>query len=180
MALTAGRQPGVRLGSYLAFTDRDGGYDVSNVPSGELRLRVADDLLPASYASDGASHSIRVEAGSREIVTLQVIPLNSIHGHVCHDGNGNGRCDPGEGLADMAVRLGEAVTATDSNGTYGFYNMQPGPYAVRLETERPGETYQPVSDREIGVELRPGAPLVGVDFRVVPRDKPVILQGTVR
>ena len=90
------------------------------------------------------------------------------------------RCDPGEGLADMAVRLGEAVTATDSNGTYGFYNLQPGPYAVRLETERPGETYQPVSDREIGVELRPGAPLLGVDFRVVPRDKPVILQGTVK
>jgi SdrD B-like domain len=171
---------GVRLGSYLAFTGADGWYEFTNVPSGELPLRVADDLLPASYVSDGTSHSIRIEAGGGEIVTLRVVPLNSIHGHVYHDVNGNGRYEPGEGRANMAVRLGEAVTATDSSGAYGFFNLQPGSYEVRLETNRPGETYEAASSQDIGVELRPGAPVAGVDFRVAPKEKPMFLQGTTR
>ena len=167
---------GVRLGSYLAFAGADGWYEFTNVPSGELQLRVADDLLPASYVSDGTSHSIRIEAGRRELVTLRVIPLNSIHGHVYQDVNANGRLDPDEGRANMAVRLGDAVTATDISGAYGFYNLQPGPYEVRLETNRPGETYESASNPDVTVELRHGAPVGGVDFRVAPRDKPVILQ----
>jgi Carboxypeptidase regulatory-like domain/SdrD B-like domain len=171
---------GVRLGSYLTFTGPDGWYEFSNVPPGELQLRVANDLLPASYVSDGTSHSMRIEAGSRESRTLLLIPLNSIHGRVCHDVNGNGRCDAGEGLANMAVRLGDAVTATDSSGAYGFYNLQPGPYEVRLELDRPGETYAAASSQTISVELRPGAPLLGVDFRVAPKEKPTFLQGTIR
>ena len=72
------------------------------------------------------------------------------------------------------------MTATDSSGAYGFYNLQPGLYEVRLELGRPGETYAAASSQTISVELRPGAPLLRVDFRVAPKEKPTFLQGTIR
>ena len=45
---------------------------------------------------------------------------------------------------------------------------------------RPGETYAAASSQTISVELRPGAPLLRVDFRVAPKEKPTFLQGTIR
>jgi hypothetical protein len=61
---------------------------------------------------------------------LAVIPLDSIRGRVYHDVNQNGQCDPGEGRPGMAVRLSDQVTATDAQGMYGFYNLQPNAYVV--------------------------------------------------
>jgi hypothetical protein len=72
----------------------------------------------------------------------------------------------------MAVRLGDAVTATDSSGAYGFYNLQPGRYEVRLETNRPGETYEAAFSPDLTVELRPGAPVAGVDSASHPGTDP--------
>lgn len=171
---------GVRLGPYLAITDERGRYEFSKVPRGEYQLSLAGDLLPALYVSDGTSRQIVMEGSAREVLNLTAIPLNSIRGRVYQDVNQNGRFDRGEGRPRMALHLGDRVTATDADGAYGFYNLQPGQYVVRLDTDRPGEAYMAMSDPEVTVELKSGRPALGIDFRIALKDKPVILQKASR
>jgi hypothetical protein len=171
---------GVRLGPYLAITDERGRYEFSKVPRGEFQLALAGDLLPALYVSDGASRQIVMESSTREVLNLTAIPLNSIRGRVYQDVNQNGRFDRGEGRPRMALHLGDRVTATDADGAYGFYNLQPGQYVVRLDTDRPGELYTATSAPEVTVDLHSGRPALDIDFRIALKEKPVILQKASR
>lgn len=170
---------GVRLGPYLAFTDQNGRYNFPRVPHGDFQLGVANDFLPAHYASDGSVHHLKMNGTERRIVNLVAIPLNSITGHVYQDINGNGRFDSGEGRPKVVLQLDAQVTATDAEGAYGFYNLAPGDYTIRLDLERLDKAYAASSETQRAAELVPGRPSIGIDFRLVYRQKPVILrQGT--
>ena len=69
---------------------------------------------------------LAVRPSSRIVNDLVVAPLNAIHGRVYVDRDGNGRFDPGEGVAGAVLILGDRVTATGTDGAYDFYNVLPG------------------------------------------------------
>lgn len=171
---------GLRLGPYLVFTDDSGHYAFSRVPPGEFDLALATELLPAGYASEGVTHRVFVNGTGRQEVNFTATPLNAIRGRVYQDVNKNGRFDAGEGRAGIALRTGEHVTATDADGAYGFFNLEPGRYTVQLDTDRLGDGYAAASEPAITVQLDAGRPAVGVDFTLTSKQRPVVLQKVTR
>jgi hypothetical protein len=149
------------------------------VPPGELELALDDAHLPAQFASDGVRQQLHLTGSRRLQLDLHAIPLNAVRGHVYVDLNGNGAFDPGEGVPNVVVRLGPdgPATMTDEDGAYGFHNLLPNRYRVRLDTERLSREFVVASDDTLEIELgADGRPLTGVDFRVAPKQRPVVLQ----
>ena len=166
---------GVRLGSYLTVTDASGRYLFPRVPSGDYDLRVASDLLPSRYSSDGTSERVLVRGAGRSAFDLTVIPLDAVHGRVYLDSNGNGRYDAGEGRRGIAVHLSDRVTATGADGGYAFHNLAPGKYRIRVDQQRLPDTLAVLEgDREIA--LQPDRASTGIDFLLVEKDKPILLR----
>ena len=87
-------------------------------------------------AWDGRDERLTVTAKTRTSADLRVAPLNAIHGRVYCDDNENGRFDRGEGVAGVAVHLGDRTTSTDNDGAYTFSNLWPSNYALTLDTGR--------------------------------------------
>jgi hypothetical protein len=111
------------------------------------------------------------------------VPLHAIYGHVFVDRNANGVFDRGEGVANVVMRLSpdEHATITDEDGAYGFYNLPPGAYDVRVDSQRLSTALSIVSAPVIAVALEAaGTARPGIDFRVGPRDKPIVIQRTLR
>jgi hypothetical protein len=164
----------VRLGGYATDSDATGHYAFSHVPSGDFELTLDPEFLPADYAWDGRTRRVTIKSSSRVVNDLVVAPLNAIHGRVYADRDGNGRFDPGEGVADAVVRLGERVTATDTLGAYDFYNLMPGSHVVLLEISKLPAGFAAGDRTTLTVALREDRPATGVDFVIVAKAKPVI------
>lgn len=171
----------VTLGSYATAADADGGYRFLHVPAGDYDLALDKTHLATRYASDGVKHRVHAEAGSTSHVDLRAVPLHAIDGHVFIDRNANGEFDDGEGVPNVVLRLsrGDDATMTDENGAYGFYNLPPGTYDVRVDAERLSGALSIASAPTIAVDLEAaGTARMGIDFRVVPREKPIVIQRT--
>jgi hypothetical protein len=166
----------VRLGPYSAITDAAGHYAFTRVPDGQFDLALDRNKLPASYALDEKARPLTVTRGSRKHLDLQVIPLNAIRGRVYLDRNHNGRYDEGEGIPNAVIAVNASVTATTANGSYAFYNQPPGRYTIRLDVQRLPKGLAPASRTELGAELTPDDPLIGLDFTVEKKDMPVIMR----
>jgi len=164
----------VRLGPYSTDADAGGAYVFTHVPRGEFELSLDPNFLPADYAWDGRARHLEVAPSSRLINDLVVAPLGAIHGRVFADRNGNGRFDPGEGVANAVLALGDRVTATDRDGAYDFYNLVPGPYVVRLDAARLPAAFEAPASVSLAVDLRDDRPVTGADFLVRAKVKPVI------
>jgi hypothetical protein len=161
----------VTLGPYSADTDAGGVYRLRHVPRGEYELSLDSSLLPADYAWDGRGERVTINSSAHVGADLGVAPLNSIHGRVYVDRNGNGQFDGGEAVANAVLRLGDRLTSTDAAGAYSFYNLWPGAYTIALQAV-PAEFTS--ATREITVTLLDGGPVTGADFRVAPKDKPIL------
>jgi hypothetical protein len=163
----------VRLGPYATSTGADGRYVFRNVPPGAVDLFVDEAGLPANYAVDG--HRVRVNpaAGDRRDIVLRVAPLATITGRVFVDRNRNGRDDAGEAIAGAVVRLDdERATVTDRDGRYGFYNLKPADYVVRVNLASIDPNAEAaVAERR--VSLAADRPVAGLDFAVTIRPKPI-------
>jgi hypothetical protein len=166
----------VRLGPYSAITDKTGDYRFARVPDGDFELALDKNKLPVSYAWDETPRALAVTGQSHVKVDLQVIPLNSIRGHVYIDRNGNGHFDEGEGISNAVVAADGALTATSATGAYGFYNRAPGGYTIRLDVKRLSKGLASASLAELDVALTGNQPLVGVDFKVEKKDMPIIMR----
>lgn len=161
----------VKLGPYTADTDARGGYTFSHVPRGTYELSLERNLLPADYAWDGRGEALAVRSTRPVSVDLRVTPLNAIHGRVYVDRNANGRFDADEGVRGAVLQTADRLTATDQQGAYSFYNLWPGAYEVKLESVP--ASFQ-IDLAAMTVRLLDGAPVTGADFRVLPKDKPII------
>jgi hypothetical protein len=171
---------GVRLGPYRTVSDREGRYVFTRLPRGDYELSLDDETIPASFAPGTAKRQLIVTKTTHDRLDLIVVPLNAIHGHVYCDLNQNERLDPGEEVPSVALRLGDRATATDQNGAYTFGNVAPGEYRVSLIAERLSAQYEATAPAEIVVTLAPDRPAIGVDFRVVKKQKKIVLQELAR
>jgi hypothetical protein len=187
----------VALGSYRTLTDVTGAYRFQNIPVGEYALKLDQDALPADVrfdavvrhgpsgagttksdeTSDGSEGVLlRITSRTRERVDFRVVPLNSVTGAVYEDRNKNGHLDAGEGLAGVVLHLDGHVTATDAQGAFGFYNLDPGPYTIRLDAERLPQGYRAVSPGAVEVQLLPDQPFKGAIFEIGKPVKGIIFQ----
>lgn len=170
--------PGVRvkLGPYSADTDRTGHYRFRDVPAGQYVLSLDAQFIPADYAWDGREVPLTLRWSSHFVADLLVAPFNAVHGRVYCDRNGNGRFDEGEGVASVPVYLSDRVTATDQNGGFSFYNVTPGPYVARIDTDKLPSGFQAGDIVAMPITANDGQPVTGVDFRVKPYTKPIVWQ----
>jgi protocatechuate 3,4-dioxygenase beta subunit len=166
----------VKLGRYQVDTDSSGRYAFRHVPRGDYELALVPSYLPADYAWDGRRIQLALTSFAHVTADLLVAPLNALHGRVYVDRNQNGRFDRDEGLTRVAVHLADRVTSTDENGTYSFYNLNPGRYTVRLNADKLPSDLEAVGATEQTVELADTGPVTDVEFRVVHKVKPIIFQ----
>jgi hypothetical protein len=141
-----------------------------------MELSLDPAFLPADYAWDARSVPLSVVPSSRIRADLSVAPLNTIHGRVYVDINGDGDFDAGEGVSGVVVRLGDSTTATDANGGYDFFNLPLGSHVVRIEPSGIPPRFAAGDLTVLTVALGDGGPVTGADFRVRvnTQAKPVI------
>ena len=145
------------------------------MPRGDYQLSLVPAFLPADYAWDGRRVQLSLTPFQNVTADLLVAPLNSLHGRVYVDRNQNGRYDRDEGLARAVLHLDDRVTSSDDEGAYSFFNLNPGSYTVRLnrgklptvEAHGTGEQTDTRGDSE---------PAVNVEFKLLTKTKPIILQ----
>ena len=171
----------VTLGPYVTESGDDGSYRFAHVPPGAAALSLDAAGLPARYASDGTVQQLQLARGGRVDVDLATIPLNTVHGHVYLDRNANGRYDQGEGVENVVMRLSTGMTTlTDPNGSYDFYDLAPGQYEVSVDKDRLSrdlEVFPPSAGITV---LDSGTSTPGQDFRLVVKQKPIIMQSSRR
>jgi hypothetical protein len=168
----------VRVGAFTAETNGSGAYRISHLPAGEYRVSLIADQLPASFAWDGREQLVTLTPRAHAAVDLRATPLNSLVGHVFVDRNGNRRVDAGEGITGAVVAIGERISASDEHGAYGFSNLAPGDYLVRIVKMPSG--YQLADRGDRSVNLTDTAPLVGIDFAAVAVAKPIRWETSLR
>jgi hypothetical protein len=169
----------VTLGPYVTTSRRDGSYEFAHVPTGEFDLALDKAHLPADYAVDDVRRPVDLTNARSTQLDLRAIPLHAISGHVYVDRNDNDQFDRGEGVVNVVVRLsvGGAATMTDSEGAYGFYNLPPNHYQVRVDAERLSSDLVVTSPDGAEVELEGSRSQTRVDLRVTLRVKPIIMQA---
>jgi hypothetical protein len=167
----------VRLGSYEVTTGRDGRYRFDNVPAGQFDVSLDETGLSADHVWDGRKIRIDTTRAVEEDLVLRVAPLSTITGRVFVDRNRNGTFDEGESLQGAVVVLNdERATTSDRNGNYGFYNLVPGAYVIRLDRSSLGRDLQ-VGTASQRVTLIDGRPAAGIDLAVLAAARPVIWTG---
>ena len=167
----------VEANPYRAVSGPDGRYQLRRIPSGKYHVALDESTVPANYRPGNGVRDLVITSRSREQVDLTVIPLNAVTGHVYEDRNRNGRCDSGEGVAGAVLHLNGFATATTDSGGYGFYNLEPGHYTVRLDVPRLPEGYGALGTVEMAVDLPADRPVTGVDLKLEKLIKPIVFQG---
>jgi hypothetical protein len=165
----------VQLGDYSYVTDNRGSYQFRAVPAGTYKLSVDEGRLPADYRSDGPPDEIVVANSSRRNIDLKVVPLSSICGSVVLVEDADGRRTR-EALTGIVLRLKNAATATLADGSFGFYNLEPGSYTIALDKDLLPPDYDLASPTEVVAELKPDSPTTGIQFLLVRREKPIEFQ----
>ncbi|MBN1853599.1 MAG: S8 family serine peptidase [Pirellulales bacterium] len=127
---------------------------------------------------ESAYYRLFVEAGADITFDFEVAPkLSSVTGLVFADQNGDGIFDSGTefGTAGITVFLdqngngicdgNELASITDEAGLYGFFNLEPDHYELRLALQDGGMITFPASPHGGHfIDLVAGGKLVGIDF----------------
>jgi hypothetical protein len=164
----------VRMGTYTTVSDANGRYSFACTPAGKYKIGIPDDMVPAEYKVETTAQQIDVARDSRQTVDFKLIPYGCILGRVYMDRNGNNSYDPGEGVADIPVASGKNVTATDMEGRFGFFNLDPGRYLIRIPMEYLDKKYTVHGSMATAVDLPPMGSVTNVVFRLEIKKKPVI------
>lgn len=165
---------GVRMGNYTAVSDAEGRYSFACTPTGKYHIGIADESVPADYKVETNTQEIAVERDSNQSVDFRLIPYGCILGRVYMDKNGNNAYDAGEGLAEIPVAANDHVTATDKDGNFGFFNLEPGHYLVRIPVEYLDKKYTVRGSMLANVDLPPKGSITNLEFRLDFKKKPII------
>jgi protocatechuate 3,4-dioxygenase beta subunit len=164
----------VRAGEYATTADHEGRYGFHNLPPGQYEITLDADGLSADHAWDGRGTRVDTRRQHDETVVLHVAPLATLTGRVFVDRNGDGSYSAGEEVSGASLFLDDGRgTTTDRFGTYGFYNLRPGDYRIRLEPRSLTATARP-SAWSIYANLVSDRPVTGLDFVLHPVERPVL------
>ncbi|MDO8682554.1 MAG: stalk domain-containing protein [Armatimonadota bacterium] len=166
----------VQLGAYRTVADEGGRYLFRHVPRGTYEICLDNENLPADYKGDETPRLIDITSASREQIDLRAVPLNTITGRAYCDQNGDGKYDPDEGVAGIVIHVAGFATVTGSDGSFSFYNLEPGSHTISLDTDRLLAGFVPASPVEITVDLLPDRPMSGITFRLLKREKEIVFQ----
>jgi len=158
------------------MTDDRGQYAIHNIPSGTYEVRLDDKSMPADYKADTRKQDLEIDGRSRFVLDLHVIPLNAVTGRVYLDKNNDGKEDAEEAIEAVAVLLDNFPTATDRDGSFGFYNVEPGAHTVKLVVDRLPSGCTAASPAEVVVDLPPDKPISGITFRLIKQEKEIEFQ----
>ena len=164
----------VRLGNYRTVTDSSGGYHFAHVPAGAYDIALDNSSLPANYQCAIGIRHFTVRDGDRITRDFRVIPLHALTGKVLL-ADGNGKIIAG-GVGGVVLHLDDTATVTDAAGVFGFYNLAPGTYTVRLDTARLSSMLATVGATELTVILLPAGQTAELLFTVIQHDREIIYQ----
>jgi hypothetical protein len=164
----------VGLGNYVALTDKDGRYEFKYVPAGSYRIRILEESIPADYKATSSTEELVVKGCRRYQANFILTPLGCISGCVFIDRNENGSYDRGEGVPNIAVCANERATATDKEGMFSFYNLEPGIYLIRIASEVLNSRYVVVGPDRLEAELKPRESISDVKFQIAEKKRPII------
>jgi protocatechuate 3,4-dioxygenase beta subunit len=133
-------------GIYSFIDINPGDYQVKFTPPAGYEFTTAnagtDDAVDSDADANGLTQTVTLVAGekNRTLDAGLTLKKSSLGDKVFVDGNGNGIQDTGDaGLGGVTVELIDpangsviATTTTDTNGIYGFNNLNPGDYQVRF------------------------------------------------
>ena len=165
----------LRLGDYRMLTNASGKYHFAHVAPGDYTISLDNSSLPANYRSISGVNRVTVRNSDRITRDFLVIPLYAIAGKVLL-ADSDGRLTDG-GVSGVVIHLGDAVTVTDVTGAFRFYNLAPGMYTVRLDTEHLSTTLAPVGVTALPVTLQPSGESEELLLKVMPHEKDIIYQN---
>lgn len=167
----------VCLGQYHQRTDARGRFEFKKVPAGTYDLSIDPSSVAANY--QGPIDRVAVEVTGKADVRhdFRIVPLSSVNGRVFEDRNRNGRFDAGEGVCNVVLGLAGALTLTDADGKYSFYNIEPGQGKVVLDLSRLPAELAPSSSTVVPFTLKPDQGVDNADFALVHREKTVEFQS---
>ena len=166
----------IKAKNYQVITNEEGEYEIKGIPSGDYEVVVVTETVPAKYQVKAVSQSVSLKSGGKKEINFQLIPLSSFIGQIYEDRNKNGQYDPGEGIPGVVLWVGDRITASDSKGSYGFYNLPPGSYGIYLDLERLPNGYEVEGEREKYIEMASYKPVTGIDFTLKTKKKEIIFQ----
>lgn len=123
--------PGIRITAYgiQTTTDSNGYYIISNLPPRSITVMPASD----EYVFSPSSVNVSLTPPGVSDVNFIAIKFTGIFGQIFKDG---------QPLDNVKVSCSDGrITYTDSNGKYGFDNLQAGTYTVTPELK--GHQFEP-------------------------------------
>jgi len=166
----------IKAKNYQVITNEEGEYEIKGIPPGDYEVTIARETVPARYQAETVSQSISLKSGGKKEINFQLIPLSSFIGQIYEDRNKNGQYDPGEGIPGVVLGVDGRITASDSKGSYGFYNLPPGNYRIYLDLERLPDAYEVEGETEKYVDMVSYKPVTGIDFTLKTKKKEIIFQ----
>jgi hypothetical protein len=170
----------VALGPYRAHTDDQGGFVFRNVPPGDYPLALPPSAVPAAYSVE-QPQTVAVTAHQPSTANIALVPLCGVVGRVYLYRTGDGGRHPsGSGVAGVVVHLDDQLTTTREDGVFEFQNLPPGAHHLSIDRNHlpAGVTVTIPSEMELG--LPPGRTLDGVELRLVPKQKTLVVQELAR
>lgn len=156
----------IEAGPYATQTNENGSFSLRKLPRGEYTVKLREESVPANLY--GGANSIEFESvpGRSADISFSLVNLREIHGLVFIDANGNGRPDDGEGVEMVTLKLGDEMTSSMIDGRFGFYNLKPGIYTVKLISASLPKNLVVSSSEEVTVEVAPTGEVPDICFRV--------------
>lgn len=122
---------------------------------------------------------VKLGAGETKEIDLPLRRVATIEGMVFDDDNRDAVHSEGEqGLPRVRVRLsGSSISQTaltNSQGRFSFVSLEPGEYAVRLDTATLPERYEPITPAQVRVILSAGE-WRSVEFAAAEKERELVI-----
>ena len=166
----------IKTANYQVITNEEGEYEFKGIPPGDYEVTIARETVPAEYQAEKVSQTVSLKSGRKDEINFQFIPLSSLIGQIYEDRNNNGKCDSEEGIPGVVLGVDGRITASDSKGSYGFYNLPPDSYRIYLDLERLPNGYEVEGETEKYVEMVSYKTVTGIDFTLKTKKKKIIFQ----
>jgi hypothetical protein len=156
----------VEAGPYATETDEDGAFALRKLPRGEYTVKLREQTVPADLY--GTADSVRFESAPGQVADIffAMVNLREVHGWVFVDADGKGRPDEGTGVEMVTLKLGDEVTSSMIDGRFGFYNLKPGVYTVKIMSGSLPNDLVVASSKEVTVEVLPSGEVPEVLFHL--------------